>query len=115
MDDQLNATILIDFVEVVAVSDEPGWGSDWHHAKSGNRICNEPDFASCVDSEATKCGNLRATEVVLRVGLNLWFVGCYPPQRIVRGSGEIGRRARLRGVWGNPCRFKSCLPQFPSV
>ena len=26
------------------------------------------------------------------------------------GSGEIGRRARLRGVWGNPCRFKSCLP-----
>lgn len=27
-----------------------------------------------------------------------------------RGSGEIGRRARLRGVWSNPCRFKSCLP-----
>ena len=28
------------------------------------------------------------------------------------GSGEIGRRARLRGVWSNPCRFKSCLPHF---
>lgn len=21
-------------------------------------------------------------------------------------------RLRLRGVWGNPCRFKSCLAQF---
>ena len=42
----------------------------------------EPDFARCVDSDMAKCGNLRATEVVLRVGLNLWFVGWYPSRRI---------------------------------
>jgi nicotinate-nucleotide pyrophosphorylase (carboxylating) len=41
-----------------------------------------------------------------------WLLSC----RRIRGSGEIGRRARLRGVWGNPCRFKSCLPQlFPEL
>lgn len=27
-----------------------------------------------------------------------------------RGSGEIGRRARFRGVWVKPCGFKSHLP-----
>jgi len=43
---------------------------------------HEPDFASCVGSEVEKCGNLRATEVVSRVGLNLWFAGWYPSWRI---------------------------------
>ena len=28
-------------------------------------------------------------------------------------SGGIGRRARLRGVWGNPCRFESGLGHHP--
>jgi hypothetical protein len=62
-----------------------------------------------------KFKNLSAVQVALEVRLNLLMPGCYPSRRIDRGSGEIGRRARLRGVWGNPCRFKSCLPQFPSV
>jgi hypothetical protein len=50
-----------------------------------------------------------------------WFGGLQPTllTRIVRGTafgsrGGIGRRVRLRTVWGNPWRFESSREQSPS-
>ena len=58
----------------------------------------EQDFIACVDFREEKPRNFEAEKDVVTVRLNLRFPGCYPSRRIGRGSGEIGRRARLRGV-----------------